>query len=105
MKTNLHDAILDSMEITILDSTTLVLAVSLYADEKDSVRVPGTVTISNVTSISSTIDFKRQARHKSFGNIADWSPATRRGLSFFHLAGGTICVFGDAPELQMADTK
>lgn len=103
MKISLHDATLDSVELKILDSTTLVLALSLYAKDEDSTRAPGTVTISNVTSISSTIDFKRQARHKSFGNIADWSPATRRGLSFFYLAGGTICVFGDAPELQMVD--
>lgn len=101
MKVNLHDATLDSIELKILESTTLILTLSLYAKEQDSKRVPGTVTIANVTSISSTIDFKRQARHKSFGNIADWSPASRRGLSFFYLVGGTICVFGDAPELQV----
>ncbi|MDF4025609.1 hypothetical protein P3W24_11600 [Luteibacter sp. PPL201] len=105
LKTNFHDATLDAIELKILGSTTLILSVSFYVNEQSRARVPGVVTISNVTSMSSTIDFKRQEHHRSFGNIADWSPATRRGPTSFYLAGGMITVFGDVPEIQVIDTE
>lgn len=102
MKKNLHDAIFHSLEMISTDSTTVTVMLSYHPSEDSRVRTLGRVVIANVTSFCSTIDFARQAVHASFGNIADWSPSKKRGQTFFHLAGGTISIFGDAPVLKDA---
>jgi hypothetical protein len=97
MEANLHDALFHSVKVETLETTTFTIELSYLPGEKSRERTAATVTISNVASMSSTIDFARQAIHAVFGNVSDWKPAKRRGMSFFHLAGGTISVYGDVP--------
>ncbi len=103
MEKNLHDAVFHSLEMASSENTTVTIMLSYHPRENSRVRVRGRVVIANVTSFCSTVDFARQAGHASFGNIADWSPSKKRGQTFFHLAGGTISVFGDAPVIEDVD--
>ena len=100
MNKNLHDAVFHSLEMASSESTTVTIMLSYHPREDSRLRTPGRVVITNVTSFFSTVDFARQAVHASFGNIADWSPSKKRGQTFFHLAGGTISIFGDAPVFE-----
>lgn len=100
MTKNLHDAVFHSLEMTSAESATVTITLSYHPSEDSRVRTLGRVVIANVTSFCSTVDLARQARHASFGNIADWSPSKKRGQTFFHLAGGTISIFGDAPVVE-----
>jgi hypothetical protein len=99
MAANLHDALLHSIYLRCAEVSTVILSVSYLASEDSRTRTRATITLSNVASMGSTIDLQRQATHAAFGNISDWKPSEGRGMSFIHLAGGTVSIYGDEPVL------
>lgn len=100
MKINLHDAILHSIIFSTEDSTVVVLRIFYYEHSNSKLRTKIEVRISNVKSMSSVVDCGELADNASAGNISDWSPAKRRGFTFFHLVGGAISIFGDPPVIE-----
>ncbi|QWT20481.1 hypothetical protein KPL74_00370 [Bacillus sp. NP157] len=102
MTINLHDALFHSYELECGTSSTATFRVSYYPDEQSSTRIDATIRIANASSIATNIDLERLAIHKVFGDVSDWSPSQGRGLTYIHLAGGTISVFGDEPVLSVA---
>lgn len=100
MKINLHDAVLHSIVASTEGSTVVTLKISYYESDNSRSRTAIELRISNVKSMSSVVDYGELADNASAGNISDWSPAKRRGFTFFHLVGGAISIFGDPPVLE-----
>lgn len=100
MQINLHDALLHSVTVNSDNGAFVLIRISHYESNESRSRKMAEVRISNVTSMSSVVDYVELAGNAFAGNISDWSPAKRRGFTFFHLVGGAISIFGDPPVVE-----
>jgi hypothetical protein len=86
----LHDAVLQSMQIDYAKKTVLV-EVQFYPDAQSSERKHASIFFEEVESVSQVVDIERLSSHASAGNINYWVPV-REGTTYIYLSDGCIAV-------------
>lgn len=95
-KINLHDAILESVGIDVINRI-LRVCINRYVSDDSPARVQSTVEFRNVQSFSGVLDLMALASHAWAGNVEDWDPSTGFGLSYLYFARGAFSIYSDEP--------
>jgi len=87
----LHDGIIYRMAID-YGRGTATIALSYYPDQTIRKRRRVLLTFEGVESISQVTNFQTLKVNAAAGNISYWEPSSKRGVTYLHLAGGTISI-------------
>jgi hypothetical protein len=91
----LHDALLKKIEIDVISSTT-VIYIEYYRDGINNKRIPATITLSGVSSITGLLNLHSINKNSWAGNINYFVPLSGDSPFYLYLVEGCIAICAES---------
>lgn len=95
---DLHDAIIDGVEID-FNNHTAVIYIKYYKSDESANRINGNIKFSNVSFAAQNFSISDLDINKTAGNVSYWIPSANFGSTYIYLVQGYIQITSDPPSL------
>lgn len=98
---DLHDAIIESIDINILDQSTKI-RLKYYESTDAKERSSGVIAFRLVSAISGLLEFNALLDNSRSGNINHWTPSPASGTTYIYFLEGCLSVSANSIEFVQA---